>query len=117
MTAIILTIHIILCVALIGIVLLQRSEGGLGGLGGGGGGGFMSARGTANLLTRVTAILTAGFMITSLALTILAGRTGPTRSILDTGPLSTTPPAASPESTPATPSTSTPAAPEVPVAK
>ena len=117
MIAVILTIHIILCVALIGIVLLQRSEGGLGGLGGGGGGGFMSARGTANLLTRVTAILAAGFMITSLALTILAGRAGPTRSILDTAPFGATPPAASPESAPATPSTSAPAGPEVPVAK
>lgn len=116
MIAVILTIHIILCVALIGIVLLQRSEGGLGGLGGGGGG-FMSARGTANLLTRVTAMLAAGFMITSLALTILAGRAGPTRSILDTAPLGATPPAASPESAPSTPSTSAPAGPEVPVAK
>jgi len=114
MIAVILTIHILLCVALIGIVLLQRSEGGLGGLGGGGG--FMSARGTANLLTRVTAMLAAGFMITSLALTILAGRTGPTRSILDS-PLGAPPPAVSPESTPATPSTSAPAGPEVPVAK
>lgn len=117
MIAVVLTIHILLCVALIGIVLLQRSEGGLGGLGGGGGGGFMSARGTANLLTRVTAMLAAGFMITSLALTILAGRSGPARSILDTAPLGTMPPAASPESIPATPSTSAPAGPEVPVAK
>ncbi len=116
MTAIILTIHIILCVALIGIVLLQRSEGGLGGLGGGGGG-FMSARGTANLLTRVTAILAAGFMITSLALTILAGRSGPSRSIFDAAPSGTTPPAASPESAPPASSTPAPAGPEVPVAK
>lgn len=117
MIAIILTIHIILCVALIGIVLLQRSEGGLGGLGGGGGGGFMSARGTANLLTRVTAVLAAGFMITSLALTILAGRSGPSRSIFDAAPSGTTPPAASPESAPPASSTPAPAGPEVPVAK
>ncbi len=116
MIAIILTIHIILCVALIGIVLLQRSEGGLGGLGGGGGG-FMSARGTANLLTRVTAVLAAGFMITSLALTLLAGRSGPSRSIFDAAPRGTTPPTASPESAPPTSSTPAPTGPEVPVAK
>ena len=60
-----------LVLALIGVVLLQRSEGG--GLGIGGGGGFMSSRGSANLLTRTTAILAGCFFATSLVLSILAG--------------------------------------------
>jgi preprotein translocase subunit SecG len=58
-------------VAMIGVVLLQKSEGG--GLGMGGGGGFLSSRGTANVLTRTTAILAAVFFSTSLILSILAG--------------------------------------------
>ena len=55
---------------LIATVLLQKSEGG--GLGMGGGAGFMSSRGTANLLTRTTAILAVGFFVTSLLLSWLA---------------------------------------------
>ncbi|GAB4180384.1 MAG: hypothetical protein OHK0024_18990 [Thalassobaculales bacterium] len=82
MTTVILVIHSLLALALIGVVLIQRSEGG--GLGiGGGGGGFMTARGTANLLTRSTAILAAAFMATSLVLAILAGGHNRPRSILD----------------------------------
>src|SRR3546814_11164949 len=77
MATVLLVIHILLALALIGVVLLQRSEGGGLGIGGGGGGGGMggllSGRGTANLLTRTTAILAAGFMLTSITLTILAG--------------------------------------------
>ena len=72
MTTILLTIHILIAVALVGTVLLQRSEGG--GLGiGGSQGGFMTARGTANLMTRVTAILAACFFATSIGLAIIAG--------------------------------------------
>lgn len=68
-----LVIHILIAVALIGVVLLQRSEGGALGIGGGGGGGgFMSGRGAANVLTRTTAILAAAFFVTSIGLTILA---------------------------------------------
>jgi preprotein translocase subunit SecG len=70
MQTVIIVIHLMIVVALIGTVLLQRSEGG--GLGVGGGGGFMSSRGTANLLTRTTAILAAGFFVTSLFLSWLA---------------------------------------------
>lgn len=66
---ILLTIQIILCVALVGIILLQRSEGGALGMGGGPGG-FMTARGAGNLLTRTTAILATLFFINSMALTI-----------------------------------------------
>lgn len=93
MTTVLLVIHILLALALIGVVLLQRSEGGGLGIGGGGGGGggmggFLSGRGTANLLTRTTAILAAAFMITSMTLTILAGG-GEPASILDTLPAET----------------------------
>ncbi len=75
-----LVLHLIFAVALIGVVLVQKSEGGA--LGIGGGGGFMSARGAANLLTRVTAILAGLFMITSLVLTMLA-RHGGEGSLID----------------------------------
>ncbi|HEY9549605.1 MAG TPA: preprotein translocase subunit SecG [Kiloniellaceae bacterium] len=91
MTTVLLVIHILLALALIGVVLLQRSEGGglgIGGGGGGGMGGFLSGRGTANLLTRTTAILAGAFMITSMTLTILAGG-GEPASILDTLPADT----------------------------
>jgi preprotein translocase subunit SecG len=69
-----LTVHILLAVALIGVVLLQRSEGGMGGLGGGGMSGFMTTRGTANLLTRTTRWLAGAFMATSLVLAYMASR-------------------------------------------
>ena len=80
MTTILLMFHMMLALALVGIVLLQRSEGGALGIGGGG---FMSGRGTANLLTRATAVLAALFMLSSLGLTILAASTSRPRSILE----------------------------------
>jgi preprotein translocase subunit SecG len=90
MTTVILVIHMMLAIALVITVLLQRSEGGglgIGGSGSGGGGGgmggLMSVRGTANLLTRATAILAAGFMGTSITLAILANNTREPSSILD----------------------------------
>ena len=98
MTTVLLVIHILLALALIGVVLLQRSEGGGLGIGGGGGSGgggmsgFLTGRGTANLLTRTTAILAACFMLTSITLTILAGG-GQPDSILDTLPASPSEPA------------------------
>jgi preprotein translocase subunit SecG len=84
---------LLLALAMIGIVLLQRSEGGGLGIGGGGGGGggmagFLSGRGTASLLTRTTAILAAAFMVTSLSLTMLAGTSTERRSIIDDLPTS-----------------------------
>ncbi|MEQ8817929.1 MAG: preprotein translocase subunit SecG [Thalassobaculum sp.] len=83
MTAIVLTIHLMIAAALVIVILLQRSEGGGLGIGGGGGmGSFMSARGAANLLTRTTAILAGCFFVTSILLAILAGNTG-TKSIVD----------------------------------
>ena len=71
MQTVIIVVHLMLVVALIATVLLQRSEGG--GLGMGSSSGFMSSRGTANLLTRTTAILAGGFFLTSLALSWMAG--------------------------------------------
>ncbi|MDR6430837.1 preprotein translocase subunit SecG [Brucella pseudogrignonensis] len=70
MQTIVIVIHLLIVLALVGVVLIQRSEGG--GLGIGGGSGFMTARGAANALTRTTAILAIGFFITSLALGIMA---------------------------------------------
>ena len=90
---------------MMGLVLLQKSEGG--GLGmGGGGGGFLSSRGTSNVLTRTTAILAAVFFATSLLLSILAGFDRKPRSILqDTGG------PAAPTSQPANPGGTAPLAP------
>ena len=70
METVIIVVHLMIVLALVGVVLLQRSEGG--GLGIGGGSGFMTARGAANALTRTTAILAAAFFITSLGLSLLA---------------------------------------------
>ena len=70
MQTVVIVIHLMIVATLIATVLLQKSEGG--GLGIGGGAGFMSSRGTANLLSRTTAILAAGFFITSLFLSWLA---------------------------------------------
>jgi len=87
LTPILLAIHIMLAVALIGVVLLQRSEGGLGGLGGGGGmSGFMTTRGTANLLTRTTRWLAGCFMATSLALAWLAAHDSAPRPMIISEP-------------------------------
>ena len=74
MSSVILVIHLFLALAIIGLVLLQRSEGGGLGIGGGGGlGGLSSAKGTANALSRATGICAAAFFCTSLILGILAG--------------------------------------------
>jgi preprotein translocase subunit SecG len=70
MQTVVIVIHLMIVATLIATVLLQKSEGG--GLGVGGGAGFMSSRGTANLLSRTTAILAAGFFLTSLFLSWLA---------------------------------------------
>jgi preprotein translocase subunit SecG len=109
MTTIILIVHLLIALALVGVILLQRSEGGALGMGGGGFGGLMTGRASANLLTRTTAILAAGFIATSLLLALLAShRTAPT-SILDQPAASPTAPAA-----PAVPAK--PAEPSAPVA-
>ena len=72
MQTVIILIHLMIVLAMVGLVLIQKSEGG--GLGmGGGGGGFLTSRGTSNVLTRTTAILAGSFFVTSLVLSILAG--------------------------------------------
>ena len=82
MENVILTIHLILALLLIGVVLLQRSEGG--GLGmGGGGGGAMSARSAANALTKLTWIFAIACIITSITLTIIAAQKSAGTSVLD----------------------------------
>jgi preprotein translocase subunit SecG len=90
MQTVLIIIHLLIVLALIGVVLLQRSEGGGLGLGGGGGGGgmsgFMTGRGQANALTRATAILAGLFFVTSLVLSVMAAQNRAPRSILDTAP-------------------------------
>ncbi len=98
-----LIIHLFVTLALIGVVLIQRSEGGGLGIGSSQGmGSFMSGRGTANLLTRMTAILATVFLALSLALALLnRGGTGGGRSILDLPVSGTTPPVTAPSGPPA----------------
>lgn len=83
MENIILTIHLILALLLIGVVLLQRSEGGGLGMGGGGGGGAVSSRAAAGALVKVTWGLAIGFIITSITLTILAASDAGSNSVID----------------------------------
>jgi preprotein translocase subunit SecG len=86
MVTFLMVIHIIVVAALIGIILIQKSEGGalgLGGSGGGGGmGGFMTARGSANLLTRTTGILATLFFLSTLVLALMVKGTHKEKSIL-----------------------------------
>jgi preprotein translocase subunit SecG len=94
MTSVLLVIHLLVTIALIVVVLLQRSEGGglgIGSSGGGGMGSFMSGRGTANLLTRMTAILGAIFFALSLSLALLNQGTRQPRSLLDSPPATSAP--------------------------
>ena len=119
MTTILLIIHLLIAIAMVGVILLQRSEGGALGIGGGGsgggGGGFgglMSGRASANLLTRTTAFLAMGFIATSLILAIVAARNSAPTSILDQpvgGTSQTAPEATAPEvpAAPAEPSAPT----------
>src|ERR1700704_2375895 len=81
MITVLLIVHLMIAASLVGVVLLQRSEGGA--LGIGGGGGFMTGRGAANFLTRVTAGLAAAFFATSLLLTLLANHTDRAPSVFD----------------------------------
>lgn len=121
MTTVILVIHVMLAIALVAVVLLQRSEGGALGIGGGGGmGGLMTGRATANLLSRTTAVLAALFMLTSLTLAYMSKGPSEPKSILEQPPGQTMPalPAA-PAPTPPAPGEApqAPAEPEVPLAQ
>ncbi|MBP6012085.1 MAG: preprotein translocase subunit SecG [Alphaproteobacteria bacterium] len=132
MFAVLITVQVVVCIAMIGVILLQRSEGGGLGLGTGGGvGGLMTGRGTANALTRTTVILAAIFISTSIALALVAKSTVKNNPLAPAGgngpaPLTTlpgtqppaTPTPASPSAIPVpaepSPSTPAPAAPAAP---
>jgi preprotein translocase subunit SecG len=94
MQTVIIVIHLMVVATMIGVVLLQKSEGG--GLGIGSTGGFLSSRGTANVLTRTTAILAATFFATSLVLSVLASWDRKPHSIIQNT-------ASPPQQTPAAP--------------
>ena len=85
MQTVLLSVHLVVALALIGLVMLQRSEGGALGIGGGSGNLF-SSRGVGNTLTRATAILAACFFATSVALTMLANHKTGATSIINVAP-------------------------------
>jgi preprotein translocase subunit SecG len=117
MIVLLFVIHVAVAVTLVGVILLQKSEGGaLGSIGGGGGmSGFMTGRSTANLLTRTTAILAIAFFTTSVLLVVLSQHTGQQRSLLDRGtPASTQETPSVPAAPAAPPAPATPAAPATP---
>lgn len=91
MSGVLLVVHLLVTIALIGVVLVQKSEGGGLGIGSGGGGGFMTGRGTANFLTRTTAVLAAIFMVLSLALALINQGTRQPRSLLESAPVPSAP--------------------------
>jgi preprotein translocase subunit SecG len=92
MESVLIVIQLLVVLTMIIVILLQRSEGGGLGMGGGQGGGLVSVRGTANLLTRATAILAAVFFVTSIALAILSTNRPETSSIMDAAPMAPTAP-------------------------
>jgi preprotein translocase subunit SecG len=102
MQTVVIVVHLMIVATLIATVLLQKSEGG--GLGVGGGAGFMSSRGTANLLTRTTAVLAVGFFMTSLFLSWLASYDRKPSSIIGGSPASQSQPVGG--ATPVAPPTS-----------
>jgi preprotein translocase subunit SecG len=118
MIKVLLVLHVFVTLALIGVVLIQRSEGGGLGLGGGQGmGSFMTGRGTANLLTRTTAILGTAFFVLSLGLALLykTSNAAATQNILNAATAAHSTPAApaapaplSPSSLPQTPADALP---------
>lgn len=111
MQTVLLVVHLIVALALVGVILLQRSEGGALGIGGGGnsGGSIFSARGVGNALTRATAFLAIAFFCTSIALTVLATRGGVGGSAFD----NVQQPAAASGSAPAPATTDAPALPNL----
>jgi preprotein translocase subunit SecG len=116
MIFILFVIHVLIAIALVGIIMLQKSEGGALGMGGGGMSGFMTGRSTSNLLTKTTAVLAVAFFCTSILLVKLSGPSTAPHSILDQGPPPATPviPAAPAKSAPAP---TAPAGPSAPLAK
>ena len=120
MIVLLFVVHVLIALTLVGVVLLQKSEGGALGMGGGGMSGFMTGRSTANLLTRVTAVLAAAFMTTSVLLVVMHNRERAPRSIIEqgapaapAGPLAPLAPVAPPPQTPP----AEPAQPSAPLAR
>ena len=114
MLQVVLVIHLMIAIALIAVILMQKSEGGALGIGGGGMSNFMTGRGTANVLTRTTAILAGCFMLTSVLLVVIPRLGAQAPSIIpettnSSVPLPTPVPAA-----PAAPASTAPAAPATP---
>ena len=108
MDTILIVAHVMIALAMIAVILLQRSEGGGLGIGGGGGGGggmggLMTGRGTHNLLTRSTAILAICFMLTSIGLALLSIHGGERRSIIDAMPTEQQAPEEAPPTEPSVP--------------
>ncbi len=112
MLQVLLVVHLLIALALVGVILLQRSEGGA--LGIGGGGGMMTSRAAGNLLTRTTAILATGFFVTSLGLALIANSRGQAGSIMDVTPATSTPGA---PAKPAAPAPEVPTAPTAPISR
>jgi preprotein translocase subunit SecG len=120
MLVLLFVIHVAIAIALVGVVLLQKSEGGALGMGGGGMSGFMTGRSTANLLTRTTAFLAVAFFTTSVLLVWLSNHTGAARSIIDQPAPATQEQPALPNPGPASapaPAPAAPAEPSAPLAK
>ena len=86
MIVLLFVVHVLIALALVGVVLLQKSEGGALGMGGGGMSGFMTGRSTANLLTRTTAVLAALFFLTSIFLVVFSNAGRAPRSMVDEAP-------------------------------
>jgi preprotein translocase subunit SecG len=116
MILLLFVVHVLIAVALIGVILLQKSEGGALGMGGGGMSGFMTGRSTANLLTRTTAGLAVAFFVTSILLVVLSSPVKVQRSIVDQGPGPALPMAPAPTA-PNAPPPAAPAAPSAPLAR
>ncbi len=91
MENVVFTVHLIIALLLIGVVLLQRSEGG--GLGMGGGGGNVSGRPASTPMAKLTWLFGAAFIATSVTLTVLAARDSASDSVADQVPVATEAPA------------------------
>jgi len=115
MIILLFVVHVAIALALVGVVLLQKSEGGALGMGGGGMSGFMTGRSTGNLLTRTTIILAAAFFLSSVALVKLSERSTAPHSLIDQGPPPSTQEA--PAAPGPAPAPETPAQPSAPLQK
>src|SRR4029079_13416273 len=96
MQTVVIVVHLMIVLAMIAFVMLQRSEGGGLGMGSGGSGGFMSTRGTAHVLTRATGFLAIAFFITIPALQVIRGMDRKPHSIIQGGSTPATPGAPAP---------------------